>query len=122
MSLLLWVLQGLLALHTLMGAVWKFSNSAQSVGSLKAIPHGVWLALSVVEIACAVCLVLPAVKKSLGFLAPIAAIVIAAEMLLFVGVHLSSGEGVNGEIAYWLIVAVFCAFLAYGRLVLKPLS
>ena len=122
MNLLLWILQGLLALHTLMGAVWKFSNTAQSVGSLKAIPHGVWLALSVLEIACAVCFVLPAVKKSLGFLAPIAAICIAAEMLLFVAVHLGSGEGVNGEIAYWLIVAAFCAFIAYGRLVLKPLS
>ena len=121
MNLLLWILQGLLALHTLMGAVWKFSNSAQSVGSLKAIPHGVWLALSVIEIACAVCLVLPAVKRSLAVLAPAAALVIAAEMLLFVGVHLSSGAGKNGQMLYWLVVAVFCAFIAYGRLVLKPL-
>ncbi len=120
MNLLLWILQGLLALHTLMGAVWKFSNSAQSVGSLKAIPHGVWLALSVIEIACAVCLVLPAVKKSLGILAPIAALVIAAEMLLFVAVHLGSGADKHGELGYWLVVAAFCAFVAYGRLVLKP--
>lgn len=121
MNLVLWILQGLLALHTLMGAIWKFSNPAQSMGSLKAIPNGVWLALSVVEIACAVCLVLPAVKKSLAASAPIAAIVIAAEMLLFVAVHLSSGQGKSGEIVYWLVVAAFCAFIAYGRLVLKPL-
>ena len=121
MNLVLWIIQGLLALHTLMGAVWKFSNSAQAVGSLKAIPHGVWLALSVVEIACAVCLVLPAVKKSLAVSAPIAAIIIAAEMLLFMAVHLSSGEGKSGELVYWFVVAAFCAFVAYGRLVLEPL-
>jgi hypothetical protein len=42
MNILLWVLQILLALHTTMGAVWKFSHSEQTVPSLKAIPHGVW--------------------------------------------------------------------------------
>ena len=46
MNILLWVLQILLALHTAMGAVWKFSNSEQTVPSLKAIPHGAWLTLS----------------------------------------------------------------------------
>lgn len=42
MNILLWVLQILLALHTVIGAVWKFSNSEQTVRSLNAIPHGVW--------------------------------------------------------------------------------
>jgi hypothetical protein len=42
MNILLWILQILLALHTAMGAVWKFSHSAeQTMPSLKAIPHGV---------------------------------------------------------------------------------
>ena len=50
MNILLWVLQILLALHTAIGAVWKFFNSEQTVPSLKAIPHGVWLSLSVIEI------------------------------------------------------------------------
>ena len=61
MNILLWVLQILLALHTVMGAVWKFSNSAeQTVPSLKAIPHGVWLAMSVFELLCSLGLILPA--------------------------------------------------------------
>lgn len=54
MNIFLWVLQILLALHTAIGAVWKFSNPAQTVPSLSAIPNGVWLAMSVVELLCAV--------------------------------------------------------------------
>jgi hypothetical protein len=72
MNILLWTLQILLALHTIMGAVWKYSNSEQSVPSLKAIPHGVWLGLGIVELACAVGLVLPLLMKSKGSLAPLA--------------------------------------------------
>lgn len=46
MNIFLWTLQILMALHTLMGAVWKFSNSVENtMPSLKAIPNGVWLAV-----------------------------------------------------------------------------
>jgi hypothetical protein len=119
-SILLWVLQALLAAHTVMGAVWKFSNSEQAVPSLSAIPHGVWLAMSVIELLCAVALVLPAFYKPLAVLAPVAALCIAAEMLIFCAVHLSSGDPNYGPMIYWLVVAAICAFIAYGRLVLRP--
>lgn len=123
MNILLWVLQILLALHTAIGAVWKFSHSAaQTMPSLGAIPHAGWIAMSVVELVCAACLVLPIFNKSLAVLAPVAAIVIAAEMLLFCGLHLASGSGERGPIVYWLVVALVCAFVAYGRLVLSPIQ
>lgn len=121
MNIFLWVLQILLAAHTLIGAIWKFSNSEQTVPSLSAIPHGVWMALIVVEILCSLGLVVPAFYRPLAFLVPLAAVVIAAEMLLFSGVHLSSGDQNHGQLVYWLVVAAICAFIAYGRLVLKPL-
>jgi hypothetical protein len=121
MNIFLWVLQVLLAVHTAIGAVWKFSNSAeQTMPSLGAIPNGAWLAMSVIELLCALGLVLPAFNKSLGLLAPIAAILIAAEMLLFCVLHISSGDSSYGPMIYWLVVAAICAFVAYGRLVLKP--
>ena len=120
MNTLLWALQILLALHTAVGAVWKFSNSEQAVPSLSALPHAVWLGLSVVELLCAVALVLPMFQKSLGAWAPIAATVIAAEMLLFCGVHLASGDTNHGPMVYWLVVAALSGFIAYGRFVLKP--
>lgn len=120
MNIVLWVLQALLAVHTAIGGVWKFSNSEQSVPSLGAIPHGVWLAMGGLELILAVCLILPAFSRSLAILAPVAAVLIAAEMLLFSGLHLRSGDANHGEMIYWLVVAAICAFIAYGRLVLRP--
>lgn len=121
MTILLWVLQILLALHTAIGAVWKFSNSAgQTMPSLGVIPNGAWLTMSIIELLCAAGLLLPAFGKSLGFLASLAAIVIAAEMLLFCVLHLSSGESGFGPMICWLVVAAICVFIACGRWVLKP--
>jgi len=122
MNIVLWILQILLALHTAIGAVWKFSNPAeQTMPTLKAIPHSVWLSMSVVELLCSVALIVPVFYKPLAVLIPIAAICIAAEMLIFCGLHLASGEGNYNPMIYWLVVATVCAFIAYGRLVLKPL-
>ena len=120
MNILLWVLQILLALHTAIGAVWKFSNSEQTVPALKVIPHGVWLAMSVFELLCSVALVLPALNTPLSILAPIAAACIAAEMLFFSALHMYSGDLNYGHVIYWLVVAAICALIAYGRFLLKP--
>lgn len=120
MNILLWALQILLALHTAMGAVWKFSNSEQTVPSLNAIPRGAWMAMGVVELLLSVGLILPAFGQPLAILAPIAAACVAAEMLLLSAVHISSGDANHGPIVYWLVVAAVCAFVAYGRFVLEP--
>lgn len=121
MNIFLWVLQVLLALHTLVGAAWKFTNSEQSVPSLNAIPHGLWMGLIVFEILCALGLVYPAMNRQMAMLIPIAAIGIAVEMLLFSGVHIASGMGSNSQLIYWLVVAAIGVFIAYARLSLKPL-
>lgn len=122
MNIALWVLQVLLALHTAMGAVWKFSHSPeQTMPSLKAIPNGVWLGMSGVELLCSVALVLPVLYKPLGLLAPAAAVFIALEMFVFGALHLSSGETTVGPLLYWGVVAALSAFIAYGRFALKPI-
>jgi hypothetical protein len=121
MNILLWVLQILLALHTAVGAVWKVFNPVQTVPSLSAIPNGTWLAMSAFELACVVGLIIPALYRPLAILAPVAAIGIAAEMLLFCVLHIYSGDPNFGPMIYWLVVAAICAFIAYGRFVLKPL-
>jgi hypothetical protein len=118
MNIVLWILQVLLAMHTTIGAVWKLSHSEQAVPSLKAIPHGVWMAMIGIELLCSLGLILPAVSKRLRNLAPIAAGCVAAEMLLFCVVHAFSGAAEHGEVVYWLVVAGVCAFIAHGRLVL----
>ena len=77
--------------------------------------------MSAVELLCALGLVLPAVYRPAAVLAPVAAVVIAAEMLLFCGLHLASGDPSYGPLIYWLVVAAVCAIIAYGRFVLNPL-
>src|SRR5690242_5498168 len=113
MNILLWILQVLLALHTAMGAAWKFSHSERSVPSLKAIPHTAWLGMAVVELLCSLGLVLT-VFQPLATLAPIAAAVIAVEMLLFCGLHLQQQAGKHGHMVYWLVVAALAGFIVYG--------
>src|SRR6188768_1718378 len=93
MNIFLWILQILLALHTITGAVWKFSHTAeQTMPSLKAIPPGAWLVLAVFELLCALCLILPAFYKPLNVLVPSAAICIAATMLAFCAIHFFAGN------------------------------
>ena len=122
MNALLWALQVLLALHTLMGAGWKLFNSEQAVPALSAMPHALWVGLSPLEVVCSVCLVLPFFNKPLAMLAPAAAVCIAAEMLLFAGVYFASGSGERGQLMYWVVVAMVCGFVAYGRMALVPLQ
>jgi hypothetical protein len=122
MNILLWILQVLLALHTIMGAIWKFSHTEQTVASLNAIPHSVWIVMSVIELLCSAGLVLAAFNKSLGSLVPIAALYIVAEMLIFSVLQIYSGDIGNNHLIYWLVVAAISAFIAYGRFVLRPIQ
>lgn len=121
MNIALWILQTLIALHTVMGAVWKFSHTAeQTMPSLKVIPPNAWVVLAGFELLCALCLILPAFYKPVNTLVPIAAICIALIMLLFCAIELFSGNTNVSSINYWLVVAALCAFVAYGRFVLRP--
>jgi hypothetical protein len=121
-NVVLSTLQVVLALHTAIGATWKWANSSQqTMPSLAAIPHGVWVALSVPELFCAIAFIIPLFDKRAAILAPIAALFVACEMVLFSAVHLASGATSIGPVIYWLSVAAICAFVVYGRLVLKPI-
>lgn len=120
MNIFLWILQIFLALHTATGAIWKFSNSEQTIPALQTIPHPVWIGLGIIEIICSIFLILPIFSKSLRVLAPIAAIFIALEMLFFCAVQLYSGNYEYGQTIYWLIVAIIANFIAYKRMRVSP--
>lgn len=123
MNIFLWALQILLALHTLAGAAWKFSKTAEeTMPSLKAIPYGAWLGMSVLEIICALCLIVPAFYKPAAILIPLGAMMIAIEMLAFCGLHWASGDHSFGPMIYWLVIALICVVIAYGRFALLPLQ
>ncbi len=121
MNILLWILQGLLAAHTLMGAIWKFSTPAQNLPSLAAIPPPAWLGLSLAELLCVVGLILPAFGERFALAPLFAAGFVALEMLLYCGLHLASGDNGHGQLVYWLVVASLCGFIIYGRASLAPM-
>jgi len=89
--------------------------------SLGAIPHGVWQSLIGLELLCAIALVVPLFEKRAAVLGPLAAALVAAEMLFLSRVHLASGSTDTGPAIYWLVVAAISAFIVYGRLALKPI-
>ena len=52
---------------------------------------------------------------------PVAAAVIALEMLAFCWVNVRSGTGQISELIYWLVVAGVCAVIVAGRLPIAPI-
>ena len=121
MNIVLWILQILMAAHTLIGGLWKFSNPVAELPSLAVIPQWLWLAIGVLEIFFALGLILPLFKKSLGQIISVAALAIVAEMFLFTGLHLASGSNDKTQISYWLVVAAICGFISFARFKLKPI-
>ncbi|HNN93634.1 MAG TPA: hypothetical protein PKI03_15240 [Pseudomonadota bacterium] len=120
MNIALWTLQLLLSLHTAMGAAWKWSHSEQTVPSLSALPHAVWLSLAGIEGLAAIALLLPALGSRFAGASPLGAAVVTCEMLFFSVVHLASGTTAHGEVVYWLVVAGLAGFLAFARRSLNP--
>jgi hypothetical protein len=122
MNILLWVLQVLAAL--LYGAsgsmkVFMFDKISEQVPSFGALPREAWMALGVVELACAVGLIVPAAFRWKPALTVAAAAVLAVESLVFIGVHVRHHE--ITPVILSAMLGLFMAFIAYGRMVLKPI-
>ena len=122
MNVLLWVLQVLAALLYASSAVMKvfmFDKVSQDVPSFGALPRGAWTALGVLELVCAAGLVLPAAFRWKPSLTAAAAAVLAAESLVFIGVHVKYRE--TAPIILSAVLGGLMAFVAYGRMVLRPI-
>jgi hypothetical protein len=123
MNTLLWVMQILAALvYTASGAmkVFMFDKISGEVPSFGALPREAWMALGIVELACAVGLIFPAAFRWRPTLTVFAAAILALESLVFIGVHVKYHE--TGSIIMSLALGLFVAFIAYGRMFLKPIS
>ena len=123
MNILLWVLQILAAL--LYGAsgvmkVFMFDKISEEVPSFGALPREVWMALGIVELVCTVGLIVPAALRWKPGLTVVAATVLAIESLVFIWVHVKYRE--MAPIVFSIVLGLLMAFIAYGRMVLVPLS
>jgi len=122
MNALLWVLQVLAAL--LYGAsgvmkVFMFEKVSEGVPSFGALPRKGWMALGILELVCAVGLIVPAALHWQPALTVAAATVLMLESLVFVWVHVKYGE--IKAIILSGVLGLLMAFIAYGRMVLKPI-
>ena len=122
MNILLWVLQVLAAL--LYGAsgvmkVFLFDKVSQGVPSFGALPREAWTALGILELVCTVGLIVPAALRWQPALTVVAAALLAIESLVFVWVHVRYHE--IPPIVMSGVLGLLLAFIAYGRMVLKPI-
>jgi uncharacterized membrane protein YphA (DoxX/SURF4 family) len=122
MNLVLWILQILAALvYTASGVmkVFMFDKVSVDVPSFGALPRNVWTALGVLELICAVGLIVPAALHRQPTLTALAAAVLAIESLVFIGVHARYRE--VAPIVMSGALGALMAFIAYGRIVLEPI-
>lgn len=123
MNVLLWVLQILAALLYAASGVMKvfmFDKVSQDVPSFGALPREAWMALGIVELVCMVGLIVPAAFHWQPKLTVVAATVLAVESLVFIGVHVKYRE--ITPIIFSVVLGLVMAFIAYGRMVLKPVA
>ena len=123
MNILLWVLQVLAAL--MYGAsgtmkVFMFDKISADVPSFGALPRQAWMVLGILELICTVGLIVPAAFHRRPAVTVVAATVLAIESLVFIWVHAKYGEITS--IIMSCVLGLLMAFIAYGRIVLKPIS
>ncbi|HXJ39037.1 MAG TPA: DoxX family protein, partial [Bryobacteraceae bacterium] len=99
--------------------VFMFDKVSDGVPSFGALPREAWLALGILELGCTVGLIVPAAFHWHTEVTVVAATVLAIESLVFVWVHTRYRE--IATIIMSGALGLLMAFIAYGRMVLKPM-
>jgi len=122
MNTLLWVLQVLAALlYAASGTmkVFMFEKVSHDVPSFGALPRQAWTALGIIELVCVVGLIVPSALRWRPELTVVAAAILAIESLVFIFVHVKYNE--VPPIIMSAVLGLLMSFIAYGRMVLKPI-
>ena len=118
-NVLLWVLQIALAFQAFAGGAYKLFafDELAKVPAAAALSRGGWGALGVLEIVCAVLLVVPAAVRWRPGLTPLAAVVLALESLALAGLYArySLALAATNPLVWVVAAAVMAALVAYGR-------
>jgi len=99
--------------------VFMFDQVSGDVPSFGALPREAWMGLGVLELVCAVGLIVPAALRWMPRLTVLAASVLAIESLVFIGVHVTYREVAPTVMSG--VLGLLMAFIAYGRSVLEPI-
>ena len=100
--------------------VFMFDKISADVKSFGALPREAWMVLGILELVCTVGLIVPAAFHWRPALTVVAATVLAIESIVFIGVHVKYGEITS--IIMSGVLGLLMAFIAYGRMVLTPIS
>ena len=122
MNMLLWALQVFAALLYGSSGVMKvfmFEKISQDVPSFGALPREAWMALGILELVCTIGLIVPAAFQWRPHLTILAATLLAIESLVFVWVHVKYHE--ITPLILSGVLGLLMAFIAYGRMVLRPI-
>jgi hypothetical protein len=122
MNVLLWVLQALASLMYGASGVMKvfmFDKISEDVPSFGALPREGWMALGILELVCTVGLIVPAAFHWQPKLTVVAASLLAIESLVFISVHVKYRE--IAPVIMCVVLGLLMTFIAYGRMVLKPI-
>lgn len=122
MNVLLWGLQVLAALVYGASGVMKvfmFEKVSEGVPSFGALPRKVWKALGILELACAIGLIVPAALHWQPALTVVTAALLTIESVVFVWVHSKYRE--ITPIILSGVLGLLVAFIALGRMFLKPI-
>ncbi len=123
MNILLWVLQILAALLYSSSGIMKvflFDKVSHDVPSFGALPRNAWTILGIVELVCTVALIVPDAFHWQPSLTILAAIILAVESLIFIGVHIKYREVAPTILS--AVLGLLLAFIACGRIFLHPVS
>ena len=123
MNSVLWALQILGTLLYLSSGVMKvfmFDKVSHDVPSFGALPRNAWTALGILELICAVGLIVPTALRWHPSLTALAAAVLAIEALVFIFVHVKYHE--TTPIIMSAVLGLIMAFIAYGRIYLTPIA
>lgn len=99
--------------------VFLFDEVSGDVPSFGALPREAWTALGILELVCMAGLILPAALHWRPRLTVLAATALAIESLVFIGVHVKYHE--IAPMIFSGALGLVMAFIAYGRMVLKPI-
>jgi uncharacterized membrane protein YphA (DoxX/SURF4 family) len=122
MNILLWVLQVVAALLYGSSGVMKvfmFEKISHDVPSFGALPREAWTVLGILELVCTIGLIVPAAFHWRPHLTTLAATLLAVESLVFVWVHLKYHE--MTPLILSGVLGLLMVFIAYGRMVLRPI-
>ncbi|MFL5481777.1 MAG: DoxX family protein [Gemmatimonadaceae bacterium] len=122
MNMVLWVLQILGALLYLSSGVMKvfmLDKVSVDVPSFGALPRNAWTALGVLELICAIGLIIPDALHWHPSLTVLAATILAIESVVFIGVHVKYRE--MTPIIMSAVLGIVMVFIAYGRSVVSPI-